>query len=82
MTSDKIADIIVIAIQMYHLYGTTLKSKYQYIIRKELNKITLRQKRIMIMSIIVVVGMIAGRLEVRGVMNLLMGGTLFGGNFL
>lgn len=43
---------------------------------------TLRQKRILILLIIVIVGMIAGRLAVRGVMNLLMGGTLFGGNFL
>ena len=43
---------------------------------------TLRQKRILIMSIIVVVGLIAGRLAVRAFMNFLVGGTLFGGNFL
>lgn len=43
---------------------------------------TLRQKRIMIMSIIVIVGLIAGRLAVRAFMNFLVGGTLFGGNFL
>lgn len=43
---------------------------------------TIRQKRIMIMSIIVIVGLIAGRLAVRAFMNFLVGGTLFGGNFL
>lgn len=43
---------------------------------------TLRQKRMLIMSIIVVVGLIAGRLAVRAFMNFLLGGTLFGGNFL
>lgn len=43
---------------------------------------TLRQKRILIMSIIVIVGLIAGRLAVRAFMNFLVGGTLFGGNFL
>jgi len=43
---------------------------------------TLRQKRILIMFIIVVVGLIAGRLAVRAFMNFLLGGTLLGGNFL
>lgn len=43
---------------------------------------TLRQKRMLIMSIVVVVGLIAGRLAVRAFMNFLLGGTLFGGNFL
>jgi len=73
LTSDKTADIIVTAIQMYHLYDNTLKLKCQYIIRKEQTKMTLRQKRILILLIIVIVGMIAGRLAVRGVMNLLVG---------
>lgn len=43
---------------------------------------TLVQKRIVIIAIIVIVGVVLGRLAVRGVMNLLLGGTLFGGNFL
>ena len=36
----------------------------------------------LIMIYIVLIGIIIGRLAVRGFLNLLMGGTLFGGNFL
>lgn len=43
---------------------------------------TLTQKRILIMLVIVVVAFVLGRLAVRAAMNLLIGGTLFGGNFL
>lgn len=43
---------------------------------------TLTQKRILILCIIIVVAVILGRLAVRSVMNLLLGGTMFGGNFL
>lgn len=43
---------------------------------------TLTQKRILILCIIIVVAVILGRLAVRAVMNLLLGGTMFGGNFL
>ena len=43
---------------------------------------TLTQKRLIILIIIVVVAFVLGRLAVRAVMNLLLGGTLFGGNFL
>ncbi len=43
---------------------------------------TLLQKRILILLIIVIVAAILGRLAVRAFMNFLMGGTLFGGNFL
>lgn len=43
---------------------------------------TLIQKRWIIIFIIVVLGFLLGRLAVRTFMNLLMGGTLFGGNFL
>ena len=39
-------------------------------------------KRIIIMAIIVIVGFVLGRLAIRGFMNLMLGGTLFGGNFL
>ena len=45
-------------------------------------KMTLAQKRWVIILIIVVVAFLLGRLAVRAFMNLLMGGTLFGGNFL
>ena len=39
-------------------------------------------KRIIILAVIVVVGFVLGRLAVREFMNLLLGGSLFGGNFL
>lgn len=39
-------------------------------------------KRIMILAIIGIVAAVSGRLAVRAFMNLLLGGTLFGGNFL
>lgn len=43
---------------------------------------TLIQKRLIILAIIIIVGIVLGRLSVRGFLNLLMGGTLFGGNIL
>lgn len=43
---------------------------------------TLMQKRILILAIIIVAGIILGRLAVRAVMNLMLGGTMFGGNIL
>ncbi len=48
---------------------------------KEL-RMTLMQKRWAIIPIIAVAAFLLGRLAVRAFMNLLMGGTLFGGNFL
>lgn len=39
-------------------------------------------KRLIIISVIVVVAFVLGRLAVRAFLNLLLGGTLFGGNFL
>ena len=39
-------------------------------------------KKTVIMLIIVVIGFSTGRLLVRAIMSLLLGGTLFGGNFL
>lgn len=43
---------------------------------------TLTQRRLLILLIIAVVAFVLGRLAVRAVINLLVGGTLFGGNFL
>lgn len=43
---------------------------------------TLTQKRLIILAVVVVVGILLGRLAVRVVLNLLLGGTMFGGNFL
>ena len=37
-------------------------------------------KRLIILAILIIVGIVLGRLAVRGFMNLLMGGTMFGGN--
>ena len=42
----------------------------------------LTQKRVIILLVIMIVAFVLGRLAVRAVMNLLLGGTLFGGNFL
>lgn len=39
-------------------------------------------KRIVILAIVIFAGIILGRLAVRAVLNLLLGGTLFGGNIL
>lgn len=43
---------------------------------------TLTQKRLIILAVVVLAGIILGRLAVRAVLNLMLGGTLFGGNFL
>lgn len=40
------------------------------------------KKRIIILIIVILVAAVLGRLTVRWFMNLLLGGTLFGGNFL
>ena len=39
-------------------------------------------KRIIILAAVVLLGTITGRLAVRGSMNLLLGGTMFGGDLL
>ena len=39
-------------------------------------------KRLIILAILIIVGIVLGRLGVRGFMNLLMGGTMFWGNIL
>ena len=44
---------------------------------------TLTTKRVLILSAILLIGFVLGRLAaVREVLNLLLGGTLFGGNVL
>lgn len=40
------------------------------------------KKKVWVYLIVAVVGFVLGRLSVRFFMNLLLGGTLFGGNFL
>lgn len=43
---------------------------------------TLTRKRLLILLIVIVAAAVLGRLAVRAVLNLMLGGTLFGGNFL
>ena len=43
---------------------------------------SIQVKRIIIIGIIAIVAFVLGRLAVRALMNLLLGGTLFGGNIL
>ncbi len=40
------------------------------------------KKRLIILFIVIMLGVILGRLAVRAVLNLMLGGTLFGGNVL
>lgn len=43
---------------------------------------SLTAKRIIIVVVLIAVAFALGRLAVRAVMNFLLGGTMFGGNFL
>lgn len=43
---------------------------------------SINTKRILILLIIAVIAFVLGRLAVRGFMNLLLGGTMFGGDIL
>ena len=42
----------------------------------------LTKKRVLILFIVIIFGAVLGRLAVRAGLNLLLGGTLFGGNIL
>lgn len=53
-----------------------------FVLSGEDMKMTLIQRRILILIIVVIAAAVLGRLAVRAVINLLLGGTLFGGNFL
>lgn len=43
---------------------------------------SIRTRRIITIAIIIIIAFVLGRLAVRAAMNLLLGGTMFGGNFL
>ncbi len=43
---------------------------------------SLAAKRAIILLVIIIIAVVLGRLAVRGVLNVLVGGTMFGGNFL
>lgn len=40
------------------------------------------KKRLLILTAVTVIAFVCGRLVVRGMLNLLLGGTMLGGNFL
>ena len=42
----------------------------------------LTRNRIIILIVVIITAAVAGRLAVRAVLNFMLGGTLFGGNFL
>lgn len=42
----------------------------------------LTQKRLLILLAVIIIAFVLGRLAFRGILNLLIGGTMFGGNFL
>ncbi len=43
---------------------------------------TFTKKRLLILLAVIVIAFVLGRLAVRGILNLLVGGTMFGGNLL
>ncbi|WP_255396627.1 hypothetical protein [Faecalibacterium sp. An121] len=43
---------------------------------------SLQTKQIVLLAVILLAGFVLGRLAVRAFLNLLLGGTMFGGNFL
>ena len=64
---------------------TIVSTKSQYIfinIHTGGREMSIQVKRIIIIGIIAIVAFVLGRLAVRALMNLLLGGTLFGGNIL
>lgn len=68
------------------LYEKAARRRFPYKIpvrgeRKEM-KMTLTQKRMITLIIVVLAAVVLGRLAVPAVMNLLLGGSMFGGNFL
>ncbi len=49
---------------------------------KDGEKMTLTQKRTITLAVVILAGIVLGRLAVRAVLNLMLGGSMFGGNFL
>ena len=69
-------------IHLFRRYKRNIIVCQNKIFVKEKVEMTLLQKRLLILLLVVLVAAVLGRLAVRGVLNLLLGGTLFGGNFL
>lgn len=58
---------------MHQIVNTFTEKEFQ---------MTLVQKKWLIILVVALAGFLLGRLSVRALFNLMMGGTLFGGNFL
>ena len=43
---------------------------------------SITSKRLIILAVVIAAAFVLGRLAVRAALNLLLGGTLFGGNFI
>ena len=50
--------------------------------KQEEGNISVLTKRLILLAVVAVAAAVSGRLAVRAVLNLLLGGTMFGGNFL
>lgn len=68
-------------LQLFHLDATSVASG-ESMKRNEEIYMTLTTKRILILCAVALVAFAAGRLAVRAGLNALVGGTLWGGNFL
>ena len=69
-------------IHLFRRYKRNIIVCQNKILVKEKVEMTLLQKRLLILLLVVLVAAVLDRLAVRGVLNLLLGGTLFGGNLL
>ena len=69
-------------IHLFRRYKCNIIVCQNKILVKEKVEMTLLQKRLLILLLVVLVAAVLGRLAVRAVLNLLLGGTLFGGNLL
>ena len=67
---------------MYHRMDLLASGLIRMSRRKEKENMSTALKRVMILAVIAIVAAVLGRLAVRAFLNLLLGGTLFGGNFL
>ena len=69
-------------IQMNHIQYSTKTILCQVPVWKGMVFMSLKKKRIITLIIVILIAAVLGRLAVRFVMNMMLGGTLFGGDFL
>ena len=67
---------------MPHHDITTVAAESQERISERIDMMSQTKKRGITLILVLLAGTVLGRLAVRAVMNLLLGGTLWGGNFL